>query len=151
MPNAELHINGGSAVYGLAGTRRAQLIEEALAHADPCAKAGVRYLASIGRALANALLGARVMLYRGDPGEAFYLALAEAQAMGVPAVVGQLGATAEPLIDEVTGTIARTTMAFASRRSPCCATTGYDDNSTLPLSNGNAVSARMTLPSASRL
>ena len=33
------------------------------------------------------LTGARVMLYRGDPGETFCLALAEAQAMGVPAVV----------------------------------------------------------------
>ena len=35
------------------------------------------------------------MLYRGDPGETFCLALAEAQAMGVPAVVQPLGSVAE--------------------------------------------------------
>ena len=57
-------------------------------------------------ALAAALAGARVMLYRGDPGETFCLALAEAQAMGVPAVVKQLGAVPERLVDGVTGRVA---------------------------------------------
>lgn len=115
VPNAELHLYGGSAVYGLADTPRAQLIEEALARADSFKNAGVRRLAPIGRAtLAIALLGARVMLYRGDPGETFCLALAEAQAMGVPAVVGQLGATPERVIDGVTGTVARDDDAFCA-------------------------------------
>jgi glycosyltransferase involved in cell wall biosynthesis len=115
VPGAELHIYGGSAVYGPDGTRSAQLIEEALARAGSLAKAGVRRLAPVGRAaLAKALLGARVMLYRGDPGETFCLALAEAQAMGVPAVVGQLGATPERVIDGVTGTVAKDDDAFCS-------------------------------------
>ena len=115
VPNAELHIYGGSAVYGLADTLRAQLIEEALARADSYKNAGVRRLAPVGRAaLASALLDARVMLYRGDPGETFCLALAEAQAMGVPAVVKPLGATAERVINGVTGTVAKDDDAFCS-------------------------------------
>jgi glycosyltransferase involved in cell wall biosynthesis len=115
VPRAELHIYGGSAVYRLAGTRRAQLMEEALARADSFKNAGVRRLAPVGReALATALLGARVMLYRGDPGETFCLALAEAQAMGVPAVVQPLGATPERVINGVTGTVAKDDDAFCS-------------------------------------
>ena len=107
VPQAELHIYGGSAVYGLAGTPRAQHIEETVARADLFAASGVRRFPPVGReALANALLSARVMLYRGDPGETFCLALAEAQAMGLPAVVKPLGATSERLVDGVTGRVA---------------------------------------------
>jgi glycosyltransferase involved in cell wall biosynthesis len=114
-PGAELHIYGGSAVYGLADTQRARRIEEALAHADLFAGSGVRRFAPIGReALATVLHGARVMLYRGDLGETFCLALAEAQAMGVPAVVKPLGATAERIVDGVTGTVAQNDDAFVS-------------------------------------
>ena len=107
VPRAELHIYAGSAVYGLAGTSRARHIEEALVHADSFARCGVRRFPPVGReALVNVLLGARIMLYRGDPGETFCLALAEAQAMGVPAVVKQLGAVPERLVDGVTGRVA---------------------------------------------
>jgi glycosyltransferase involved in cell wall biosynthesis len=44
-------------------------------------------------------------LYRGDPGETFCLALAEAQAMGVPAVVKPSGSAAERVIDGITGRV----------------------------------------------
>ena len=56
------------------------------------------------------------MLYRGDEGETFCLAVAEAQALGVPAVVQPLGAVAERVIDGVTGTVARDDEAL--RRAP---------------------------------
>ena len=115
VPRAELHVYAGSAVYGLAGTPRARHIEEALTRADSFASCGVRRFPPIGReALANALLDARVMLYRGDPGETFCLALAEAQAMGVPAVVTPLGAVPERLVDGVTGRVARDDDGFAA-------------------------------------
>ncbi len=65
--------------------------------------------------LVAALEGARVMLYRGDEGETFCLALAEAQALGVPAVVQKLGAVVERVIDGVTGTIAGDDEAFVAR------------------------------------
>jgi glycosyltransferase involved in cell wall biosynthesis len=107
VPAAELHIYAGGAVYGLADTPRARRMDEVLARADELAASGVRRFAPVGRkALAKALLGARAMLYRGDPGETFCLALAEAQAMGVPAVVKPLGSTPERVIDGVTGRVA---------------------------------------------
>ena len=107
LPAAELHIYAGGAVYGLAGTPRARRMDEVLARADALAAYGVRRFAPVGRqALTAALSDVRVMLYRGDPGETFCLALAEAQAMGVPAVVKPLGSTPERVIDGVTGRVA---------------------------------------------
>jgi glycosyltransferase involved in cell wall biosynthesis len=114
-PQAELHIYAGGAVYALAGTPRARRMDETLARADALAAFGVRRFAPVGReALATALRAARVMLYRGDPGETFCLALAEAQAMGVPAVVKPLGSTAERVVDGVTGCVANDDDAFVA-------------------------------------
>jgi glycosyltransferase involved in cell wall biosynthesis len=105
VPGAELHIYAGAEVYGSA--MRSGPIEAVLARADGLAAHGVRRFPPVGReALAAALSCARVMLYRGDPGETFCLALAEAQAMGVPAVVRPLGAVGERVIDGVTGRVA---------------------------------------------
>jgi len=90
-------------------------MEETLARVDALAAFGVRRFAPVGReALATALPAARVMLYRGDPGETFCLALAEAQAMGVPAVVKPLGSTAERVVDGVTGRVAKDDDAFVA-------------------------------------
>jgi glycosyltransferase involved in cell wall biosynthesis len=115
VPGAELHIYAGGAVYGLAGTPRGQRIDAVLARADGLAASGIRRFAPVGReVLARALLGARVMLYRGDPGETFCLALAEAQAMGVPAVVQPLGSTAERVVDGVTGRVVEDDDGFAA-------------------------------------
>jgi glycosyltransferase involved in cell wall biosynthesis len=115
VPAGELHIYAGGAVYGLAGTPRARQMHEVLARADALAASGVRRLPPVGRkALAAALSSARVMLYRGDPGETFCLALAEAQAMGVPAVVQPLGSTPERVIDGVTGRVAENDEAFVA-------------------------------------
>jgi glycosyltransferase involved in cell wall biosynthesis len=115
VPAAELHIYAGGAVYGLVGTPRARQMDQVLARADALAASGVRRLPPVGRkALAAALSGARVMLYRGDPGETFCLALAEAQAMGVPAVVQPLGSAPERVIDGVTGQVAEDDEGFVA-------------------------------------
>ena len=115
VPGAELHIYAGSAVYGLAGTPSAVRMDEVLVRADRLAGFGVRRFPPVGRqALARALSSARVMLYRGDPGETFCLALAEAQSMGVPAVIKPLGSTAERIIDGVTGRVAEDDDAFVA-------------------------------------
>ena len=112
VPDAELHIYAGATVYGSA---RASRMDEVLARAGSLASHGVRRFAPVGRAqLAAALSDARVMLYRGDPGETFCLALAEAQAMGVPAVVQPLGLGAERVIDGATGRVAEDDDAFAA-------------------------------------
>jgi glycosyltransferase involved in cell wall biosynthesis len=112
LPEAELHIYAGPAVYGIA---RAPRMEKVLARADALAEYGIRRFAPVGRdTLAAVLSSARVMLYRGDPGETFCLALAEAQAMGVPAVVQPLGSAGERVIDRITGRIAEDDDAFVA-------------------------------------
>lgn len=54
-------------------------------------------------ALIEAMRRARVMLYLGHKCEAFCLSLAEAQAMGVPAVVAPVAVLPERVVDGVTG------------------------------------------------
>ena len=56
---------------------------------------------------------ARCMLYRGDINETFCLAVGEAQAMGVPAVVQNYGSVVERVIDGETGYVAEDDGAFA--------------------------------------
>ena len=53
------------------------------------------------------------MLYRGDINETFCMAVGEAQAMGMPAVVTDLGSMRERVIDGETGFVARDDQAFA--------------------------------------
>ena len=52
------------------------------------------------------------MLYRGDINETFCLAVGEAQAMGVPAVVQKYGSVVERVIDGETGCVADNDQAF---------------------------------------
>lgn len=112
VPTAELHIYAGNAVYGGAG-KHADQIDGILARADDLGEAGVWRHKPVGREeLSEVLMGARAMLYRGDLGETFCLALAEAQALGVPAVVTPLGAVAERVADGVSGRVAASDDAF---------------------------------------
>jgi glycosyltransferase involved in cell wall biosynthesis len=53
--------------------------------------------------LAEAMRESRVMLYLGHKAEAFCLALAEAQALGVPAVIAPVAVLPERVIDGITG------------------------------------------------
>jgi glycosyltransferase involved in cell wall biosynthesis len=115
LPEAQLHIYGGPAVYSGIGAKRAEEMNGILARADRLARYGVRRFAAVRReALATALGKSRVMLYRGDVGETFCLSLAEAQAMGVPAIVMPLGSVGERVIDGVTGCVATDEDAFAA-------------------------------------
>jgi len=112
VPNAELHIYAGTAVYG-GMTKHAREIEAVLARAEMQAGEGIHRHAPVGREeLVDVLTGARAMLYRGDPGETFCLALAEAQALGVPAVVTPLGSVGERVADGLSGRVAQSDDAF---------------------------------------
>lgn len=114
VPEAELHIYAGAAVYG-GRSKTAAAMAAVLARAEELAAAGIYRHAPVGReALAAVLSGARAMLYRGDPGESFCLALAEAQAMGVPAVVTPLGAVGERVADGASGRVAQTDDDFVA-------------------------------------
>ena len=113
VPAAELHLYTGAATYG-GDPRLAARAAPVLARAAALAEAGVRRRDPVPRpVLAERLQASRVMLYRGDPGETFCLALAEAQAIGLPCVVTPLGAVAERVADGETGVVASTDDAFA--------------------------------------
>ncbi|HZK91048.1 MAG TPA: glycosyltransferase [Stellaceae bacterium] len=112
-PQAELHIYAGAAVYGGSAAKYARQMESVLDRAETLQADGVRRHAPIGReGLMLMLTGARAMLYRGDPGETFCLSLAEAQAMGVPAVVTPLGSVGERVADGISGRVAGSDDAF---------------------------------------
>ena len=67
-------------------------------------KQSVRVHPSVGRLqLIDAMRNSRVMLYLGHKAEAFCLSLAEAQALGVPAVIAPVAALPERVVDDVTG------------------------------------------------
>jgi glycosyltransferase involved in cell wall biosynthesis len=114
VPEAELHIYAGPAVYGAGGGKHTRAMEAVLSRTDALSHQGVWRHPPVGReVLTEVLAGARVMLYRGDPGETFCLALAEAQAMGVPAVVQPIGAVAERVTDGATGRVTANDDEFA--------------------------------------
>ncbi|MBY0336831.1 MAG: glycosyltransferase [Acetobacteraceae bacterium] len=112
LPAAELHCYSGAATYG-GDTRLAERAAPVLARA--AATPGVRLMPPVPRAELRArMLEARAMLYRGDAGETFCLALAEAQAAGLPCVVTDLGAVRERIADGRTGLVARDDAGFAA-------------------------------------
>lgn len=114
LARAELHLYCGPGVYGAVGDQKAAAMRAVLARADALVSKGVRRFAPLPRAgLAAALGEARIMLYRGDPGETFCLAVAEAQALGLPAVVQPIGSLPERVQDGITGFVAPDDESFA--------------------------------------
>jgi len=116
LPAAELHLYCGPSVYGAVGEAKAAPMRAVLARAESLARKGVRLFPPQPRAeLIAALRQSRVMLYRGDENETFCMAVAEAQALGVPAVAQALGSLPERVQDGVTGFVAADEQSFAQR------------------------------------
>ncbi len=114
VAGAELHLFSGPATYGAYGAAKAGAMEAVLDRARALADRGVVVNGPVPKSrLSQELRASRVMLYRGDVNETFCLAVGEAQAMGVPAVVGKLGSVVERVIDGETGFIAGDEAAFA--------------------------------------
>lgn len=112
---AELHLYTGAETYGGFGAARAARMRPVLEKADGMRADGVVRHGPVSKAeLAEALRHCRVALYRGDPDETFCLAIGEAQAVGVPAVVQPIGCVAERVVDGKTGFVARDDDAFAA-------------------------------------
>ena len=113
-PQAELHLFSSAATYGAHGVARTEPIQAVLARAAALADCGVVVRGPVAKeALARELALARVLLYRGDEGETFCLAVGEAQAAGVPCVVQDVGCVAERVIDGETGFVAAADAGFA--------------------------------------
>ena len=115
VPGAEFHVYAGPQVYGAVGARKADKMTAVLMQADTLESKGVRRHAPVSKPeLIGKLRAARVMLYRGDVNETFCLAVAEAQALGLPAVVTPLGALPERVEDGVTGAVAHDDDSFVA-------------------------------------
>mgnify|MGYP001809853710 CR=1 FL=1 len=116
VPNAELHVFAGMVTYGTAGAAKADRMRPVLERAAALAKAGVVLRGPVPKAqLVEELAGARALLYRGDVGETFCSAVAEAQAMGVPAVLQDIACMGERVIEGATGWAVGDEAAFAAR------------------------------------
>lgn len=114
-PLAELHVFSGAATYGAHGAAREARMRPVLEKAASMADEGVVLRQPVGKPeLAQELAAARVLLYRGDPGETFCLAVGEAQAAGLPAVVMDIGCVAERVVDGETGFVAGDDSEFAA-------------------------------------
>ncbi len=114
VPGAELHLFTGAATYGTVGDAKAREMLAVLEEVRKATGHGVVMRAPVPKAeLVEELRASRVMLYRGDLNETFCLAVGEAQAMGVPAVVQRLGSVVERVIDGETGIVADDDDAFA--------------------------------------
>ena len=112
VPDATLHVFAGAGVYGddaKLAARVAPVLERA-AHTPGVVLRGPQTRA----VLAHEYGRARAMLYLGDAGETFCLAVAEAQAVGLPCVLGAAGAQAERLRDGQTGILAADHDAFVA-------------------------------------
>lgn len=113
-PDAEFHLYCGPGVYPNLPKKKAAQMEAVLAQAKSLASKGVVVHNPLPKiALIKAIQSSRVMLYRGDLGESFCLALGEAQALGVPAVTEGLGSCSERILDGKTGYIRTGKQAFA--------------------------------------
>lgn len=114
VPDAELHIYSGPGTYGAVGDAKSAEMTRVLDQARALADHGVFVHEPVAKSrLSDVLRDSRVMLYKGDVNETFCAAVAEAQAAGVPAVVGRLGSVVERVIDGETGAIADDDREFA--------------------------------------
>ncbi len=113
-PDGELHVFGGPSVYGSVGAQKKAQMEEIFARAEKMAAKGVVLRgAATKNQLIEELQHARLMVYRGDINETYCLAVAEAQALGTPAVVQNIGSMPERVVDGKTGTVAGSDQEFA--------------------------------------
>jgi glycosyltransferase involved in cell wall biosynthesis len=112
--DAELHIFSGPVTYGSVGRDKSCEMESILEKVRALADMGVVLRGPVPKhKLVHELREARVMLYKGDLNETFCLAVGEAQAVGVPAVVQKLGSVVERVIDGQTGAITETDEQFS--------------------------------------
>lgn len=113
VPGAELHLYSGPGTYGAVGESKSQEMNRVLDQAKSLADRGVRLHAPVPKPeLIEIFKNTRVMLYKGDLNETFCAALAEAQASGVPAIVGNYGSVVERVINGETGTVAKSDQEF---------------------------------------
>jgi glycosyltransferase involved in cell wall biosynthesis len=116
VPGAELHVFAGAATYGAVGQSKADRMGPILTRAQSLAAKGVVLRGPVPKGqLVDELAQARVLLYRGDIGETFCSAVAEAQAMGVPVVLEDIACMRERLVPAKTGFLTHDPAEFGER------------------------------------
>ena len=113
---AELHLFSGVKTYGSFGDKKAKEIDQIISKAKSYSSQGVFVRDPATKLqLVEEFNLARCMLYRGDLDETFCLAVGEAQASGVPAVVRNLGSVVERIEDKKTGFVAQSDDDFVKK------------------------------------
>jgi glycosyltransferase involved in cell wall biosynthesis len=115
VPTAEFHVFSGAATYGAMGKAKAAAMNAILDRARSLRGAGVVLHDPVPKhALVAEMAAARVYLYRGDSSETYCASAGEAQAMGVPGVVQDIGSMRERIDDGETGFVVRDALQFAT-------------------------------------
>tara|TARA_B110000208_G_scaffold191560_1_gene258868 strand:- start:192 stop:1262 length:1071 start_codon:yes stop_codon:yes gene_type:complete len=114
LPTGELHIFSSPKTYREHGNSKLDKMNNILHKASKLKHKGIILRDPLAKKnLAKELGGFRALLYRGDEGETYCLAVGESQASGVPCVVQDVGCVAERVIDGVTGFVAKDDQKFA--------------------------------------
>ncbi len=107
VPEAELHIFSGWKTYGAWGNQVKNRMQVEIDYALSKSASNIIVREVLPKKeLFEELKQGRAMLYKGDRAETFCLAVAEAQALGLPAVVCDLGSMKERVIHGRTGYVA---------------------------------------------
>jgi glycosyltransferase involved in cell wall biosynthesis len=113
VPTAELHVFAGWKTYGSWGISVKKRMQTEIDYAALFASSNVFIREVIPKTLLfEEMRKGRAIFYRGDKAETFCLAVAEAQALGLPAVVCDLGSMKERVEDGVTGFVANNDKEF---------------------------------------
>jgi glycosyltransferase involved in cell wall biosynthesis len=111
--DAELHVFSGWKTYGVWGMSVKNRMQSEIEYASKFADNKIIIRDVLPKQeLFTEMKKGRAMFYRGDKAETFCLAVAEAQALGLPAVVCDLGAMKERVEHGVTGFVARSDDEF---------------------------------------
>ena len=113
VPTAELHVFSGWKTYGAWGVSVKKRMQAEIEYASQFADKKIIIRDVMPKhELFNEMKHGRAMFYRGDRAETFCLAVAEAQALGLPAVVCDLGAMKERVENGVSGFVAKNANMF---------------------------------------
>jgi glycosyltransferase involved in cell wall biosynthesis len=112
-PSASLHIFSNWKTYGAWGSIVKNRMKDELDYAESFKEYNIVLRDVLPKKeLFQELKTGRSMFYRGDKAETFCLAVAEAQALGLPAIVCDLGSMKERVEDGVTGIVAKNDKVF---------------------------------------
>ena len=112
-PTASLHIFSNWKTYGAWGSSVKNRMKVELDYAESFKEYNIILRDVLPKKeLFQELKTGRAMFYRGDKAETFCLAVAEAQALGLPAIVCDLGSMKERVEDGVTGFVAKNDNVF---------------------------------------